>query len=407
MIKKQRKIQFKKGLRGSVLSFVAVMVLVLSIAGMALLSLGMNARMQAQRATSEMCARSAADAGLIQAIHLLNDKLDAQEEWDIESLSSPTVDLPSCRANYAFKLDGDTDSGYEIVSTGTSGNSSRTVYSKLKLSGLFDYAIFVADDLELKMGTTVDAYNLDSEDQVLQIATNSTDAAALDMKVGVTVDGDVVVGPEGDPDVVIDSKLEAEITGDTYTLPEIWELPSIKVPQDLVALPSLGTLSGNKIITEDAKYKNISLTNNEIISINGDVKLFIEEGIVLDKYGQIQVVPDTVNPDALLTLYVGGNIAIKGGAQFNNLKKDAHALTIYGLDTCQTIEFFTECVFYGAIYAPEADLKSYVAVEIYGAIVVDSFIQSVDANFHYDASLRDVDITDIGVTFEIDRWRER
>jgi hypothetical protein len=107
-----------------------------------------------------------------------------------------------------------------------------------------------------------------------------------------------------------------------------------------------------------------------------------------------------------LTIYTAGNIAVKGDAQFNNLKKDAQVLTIYGLDTCNAIDFFTECIFYGAIYAPQADVKAYVAVEIFGAIVADSFIQSVDANFHYDASLRDVDITDVGVTFEIDRWRE-
>jgi hypothetical protein len=235
MIKKQRKEQFKKDTRGSVLSFVAVMVLVLSIAGMALLRLGLNARMQAHRATADMCARSAADAGLIQAIHLLNEKLDSQEEWDISSLASPTVELPNCHANYRFKLAGDADTGYEIVSVGSSGNTDRVVYSQLKLAGLFDYAIFVADDLELKMGTTVDAYNMDAEDSVLQVATNTTDAGALDMKVGVTIDGDVVVGPEGAPDSVIDSKLEAVITGNTYTLPEVWEMPSIKVPYPLWA----------------------------------------------------------------------------------------------------------------------------------------------------------------------------
>ena len=59
-----------------------------------------------------------------------------------------------------------------------------------------------------------------------------------------------------------------------------------------------------------------------------------------------------------------------------------------------------------AIYAPYADVKAYVAVEIFGAVVAESFLQSVDADFHYDASLRDVDITDVGVTFEIDRWWE-
>ena len=405
-MKKQIKKLFRKDTLGSVLSFVVVMVVVLSIAGIALLRLALNARMQAQRATSEMSARAAADAGLIQSIHLLNAKLEAQEEWDIESFASSIVQLPNCYADYRFKLKGDTDTGYKLVSVGTSGNARKTVHSQLKLAGLFDYAIFVADDLELKMGTTVDAYNMDADDSVLQVATNSTDAAALDMKVGVTVDGDVVVGPEGDPDVVIDSKLEAVITGDTYTLPEIWEMPAIKVPSDLLALPSLGSLVGSQIITTDCRYKEVSLTNYDVITINGDVKIFVEGPIVLDNGAEIQIVTDSVNPDASLTIYTGGNVLVKNDAMFNNSKKDAQALTIYGLETCEKIDFYTECIFYGAIYAPYADVKAYVAVEIFGAVVAESFLQSVDADFHYDASLRDVDITDVGVTFEIDRWWE-
>ena len=59
--------QNRKKNSASVLSMVTVMVLVLSLAGIALLRLGMNARINAVYATSGMSARAAADAGLIQA----------------------------------------------------------------------------------------------------------------------------------------------------------------------------------------------------------------------------------------------------------------------------------------------------------------------------------------------------
>jgi hypothetical protein len=406
-MKKQRKKQIRKDTRGSTLSFVAVMVLVLSLAGIALLRLGLNARMQATRTTAEMSARSAADAGLIQAIRLLNTKLDTQEEWDVESLTSPLVQLPNCRADYRFKLEGDVDEGYEIVSVGRSGNAERTVHSKLKLAGLFDYAIFVADDLTLMMGTTVDAYNLDADDPPLQIATNTTDADALDMKTGVTIEGDVLVGPDGDPDVVIDSKLEAVITGETYTLPEEWDLPVIKIPNDLFLAPSKGIITGGEVITTDGKYDGINLSNGLITLIDGDISLYILGKIELDKLAQIQLPPATTNPDAKLTIYLGGNFVSKNGGIINNDAKDATKLTIFGLETCTSIEFLTECTFYGAIYAPYADVKLYCAVEVFGAIVADSFLQSVEADFHYDASLQDVDITDIGVSFDISRWWEQ
>ncbi len=66
----------------------------------------------------------------------------------------------------------------------------------------------------------------------------------------------------------------------------------------------------------------------------------------------------------------------------------------------------TEPIFYGAIYAPNADVRSHNSVEMYGEIVANSFIQDVSANLHYDASLRDVNINDEGVRFVVKHWCE-
>ena len=46
------------------------------------------------------------------------------------------------------------------------------------------------------------------------------------------------------------------------------------------------------------------------------------------------------------------------------------------------------------------------SVEMFGSVVVDLFEQHVAADFHYDASLQDVSINDIGVQFIVDRWQE-
>lgn len=404
-MKKEIKEQFRKDTQGSVLSFVAVMVLVLSIAGMALLRLGLNARMQAHRATSGMSARSAADAGLIQAVHSLNEKLQTLEEWDITTLATPSeVYLPNCHGTYQYKLIGDSDSGYQIVSVGRSNQIERTVYASLKLKGLFDYAIFVLDNLELKVGTTVDWYNFDADDEPLQIVTNSTETGALNMRTGVTVEGDVVVGPEADPDLVINSRLEADITGDVYALAESVVLPIITVPDSLLLSPSKGSITGSETIVADGKYDTISIANNDIALIDGDITLYITGDIVLDTFAQLQI--NEANPDSSLTIYLGGNFQEKNGGIINNTTMDAKKLSIYGLETCATFDFLVDCTFCGTIYAPYAAVMLNNKVIVYGAIVSDSFVQNVGADFFYDASLRDVSIDDIGVTFEIGRWKE-
>jgi len=82
-------------------------------------------------------------------------------------------------------------------------------------------------------------------------------------------------------------------------------------------------------------------------------------------------------------------------------------LKIYGLDTCTNIDFKNSGVFYGAIYAPDADIHLYNGFNVYGAVVGKSFTQDVNANFFYDMLLREIDPTEIGVHMVIKRWSEQ
>ncbi|NIP23215.1 MAG: hypothetical protein GWN67_10220, partial [Phycisphaerae bacterium] len=90
----------------------------------------------------------------------------------------------------------------------------------------------------------------------------------------------------------------------------------------------------------------------------------------------------------------------------NNLTKDPSKLKIFGLDSCTNIDFKNSGTFYGAIYAPDADVHLYNSFTLYGAVVANSFLQDVNANFYYDMNLREVDATMIGVEMVIKRWSE-
>ena len=395
---------------GFAIAIVLCAILLLFVIGTGLSGIGMHRRSLGVRTVSEIAARSAADSGLTKALLEMNKQIELKT-WNDSSLPQVTNEpLPNCDASFDYQVVKDADDNvYTLESTGTYGVVQRTVRCTLELKGLFEHAIFVENDITLKTGTSVIAYNLEADEPVLAIGTNSTVAGAITTKMGVTVDGDIVVGVDGDPDVVIDSRFEAAITGETYAQPIEFEMPPVIVPQYLQDLPSSGTITGSTTISSSAKYDSIDITGSvtsDIITIDGPVELYVIGDIKIGVGDELRIVDEATNPDASLTIYLGGNLIIDYGGLINNLSKDTHKLKIYGLDTCLSIDFKHSGTFYGAIYTPNADVRLRNSVQMYGAVVSKSFIQDVNADFYYDASLRVVDASDIGVRLVVTRWYE-
>lgn len=400
--------QIRKIYKGAVLSLVTLMVALLMIIGVALLKIGTSAQITSVHAASEISARAAADAGLSHALTLMNQKVQEEYIWDPDTLPEcPETPLPNCQATYNFQILGDIDDGYEIISTGTTNLAEKIVSSTLKLKSPFDYAIFADDGMEFKTGTVVDTVNKGPGDETLLLATNSIEPDALGLQPGVTIEGDVICGPDGDPDIVIAYKTDATITGDTYALPQEWEFPPIIVPEYLVSSPSLGDINGGEVITTSGKYDTINILGaNNTVTIDGDVTLYILGDISIGNTCKIEIVDLVTKPDAALTLFLGGNYFQKNDAHFVNRTKDPARLKIYGLEGCTSISFLTDSTLYASIYAPYADMTLHNSVEITGSVIVNNFTQNVAADFHYDASLSNVTIDDFAVQFVIDRWQE-
>jgi hypothetical protein len=368
------------------------------------MSLGWQSRIFAIRTGSEITARTAADAGLTKALVEMNERLTAHVFDDIAMVEGTDEDLPDCDAIYSYSADGDFKVGYTAESVGESGNAQRKVTALLRLRSLYEYALFCKEYLELKTGTVVDWYNYSPGDPTPTIGTNNIADGAVNLKMGTTVNGDIAVGVDGNPDTVINTKRNANIKGDTYALTEEQVYSIIPPPDELRLSKSLGTINNETAITTSGKYDSVRMLNGKVITIEAPVTLYVVGDIILDNSSQLQIVPD--NPNASLTLYIGGNIICKNGGFINNLTKDAQKLHIYGLENCRSLDFRTEGDFYGAVYTPNADILLHNSVDFFGAVVCTSFIQDVFAQFNYDASLRKVDPNDIGVRLVIDRWYE-
>ena len=408
---KKKLLQSKRS--GFAIAIVLCAVVLMLIIGAGLLGVGSHSRMMGVRTSSQIAARSAADAGLTKALFTMNEQL-ALKTWNDSSLPSalheriPNTDL-SFSYNVAKTTTADGNDLYKLSCVGTSSRFQKTVNCTLELKGIFEYAIYVAEDLTLKSGTTITAYNQQPGDPPLQIGTNSTDSGAVTAKTGVTIDGDVVVGVGGDPDTVINNTTEATITGNVYPSLIKNPTPNINVPQTLVNMVSSGTIDTSTTLSSAAKYDSINLLGasadpNKIdkVTIDSNIKIYVTGDLKLGNGDELEILPD-----ASLTVYLAGNLYIDNGGAINNLTQNPKKLKIYGLDTCTNIDFKNSGTFWGAIYAPDADIHLYNSFNLYGAVVGKSFTQDMNANFYYDTSLRIVDPLEIGVYMVIKRWSEQ
>ncbi|KPJ68231.1 MAG: hypothetical protein AMJ43_00640 [Coxiella sp. DG_40] len=407
---KKNLLQSKRG--GFTMVLVLCVVILLLVTGVGVLSLGTHRRMLGVRSSSEIAARSAADAGLTQALFSMNNMLEAKT-WNDNSLPSATdAPLPNCDATFSYNVAKSTTADgndlYTIQCIGKNGRSQRMVNATLELKGIFEYAIYVANALTLKNGTTISAYNMKAGDPPLQIGTKSTNAGAITAKTGVTIDGDVVVGAGGDTDTVIDNKAEAAITGSAYSSLLNKKTPNIKVPNSLLNMASSGALTGSSTISTSVKYDSINLkgvvdpNKSDLITVDAkNVEIYVIGDLILGNGDELQILPD-----ASLVIYLGGNLFIDNSGAINNLTTVPKQLKVFGLETCTNIDFKNSGTFYGAIYAPNSDIRLHNGVTVYGAMVGKSFLQDVNANFYYDMSLREAAPHEIGVYLVVKRWSE-
>jgi hypothetical protein len=400
---KKKKLQSKRG--GFVMAMMVVVLMALIISGVGLLSLGMHRRSFGVQTCSGIAARTAADAGMTKALFEMNEKLKTKP-WNESTMPQATNEsLPGCDAVFSYKVIGDSHAGYTIISVGKYGRVTKQVSCKLSLEGPFDTALFGQDLISLKTGTTIDGYNYTKPGELLKIGTNSILPSRIIARSGVTIFGDVFVGPGGDPDVVIDSRHDATITGEVYALDEVFEMPPVIVPLYLQSLPSMGNITNSITLTGPTKCESVSLLN-KVLVIDGPVDLYCTGNFTLDFLSRLEIVDTSINPDAHLNLYLDGDFTIKNSSAVNNDTQDPRKLKIYGLDNCVDLQFQIDSVFYGAIYAPRANVTLQNSVEVFGSILVRQLTQQVAADFHYDASLKEGCVFDEMVTFVIKQWYE-
>ena len=434
--------QSRRKRSGFVLPLTVAMIVLLTIMGLSLQRLGSSARMQAVFATAQITATAAADAGFTKAMYEMNKNLDVKP-WDFSDVTDEVdnMALTNANADYTYRIEEIVrDSEYKITSIGQSGWAAKTVSATVKVQGGFDYAIFAqgyaipkrpkapkqnprppkplkkGGKLEIK-GYNVDSYSSDPSQAysgTIEIRTNNDRKRSVKFREDVVINADIIVGPGGDPNKVIEMKHGAEVTGDAYAATERLEILSVTVPGNLDNQPLKEyEYKDNAPISGVNKYIELKIPNGKVQEINGNCVIYVVGNVKVEDNAQL-----ILTENASLTLYVGGEkfeVKKKSGGLINETE-DPKKLLIYGLDACRKVKIEKETVgdFYGAVYAPFAKVEMKTNGDLYGAFVgwdvkLKKKKGGEHGTFYFDRSLRidNVAATDaLAVRFVVKGWRE-
>lgn len=368
--------------KGSSMALVLCTIVILLVLGSGLLSIGLHGRLRAVRESSEIAARTAADAGLTMAVFEMNQRLKAGT-WDSNNPpEAMNAMLSNCDATFNYTVTGDSASGYVVESVGSYGRALKKVKATVRVRGIWDYGILSQSKITLKMGTIVDGYdsNNPSEGDVpVQIATTSDNEGNIELG-GATVDGEVLVGV------------------DAY-------FPTVTPP----ALPDMNTIvvdSGTLTIgsADSGQYSNINLKQGSILEVDGggEVVLYVTGNIDIGQDAELIIQPGTS-----LVIYLDGDLYARNSAGINNLTGDSTSFVLYGTGEEQTFDLKAKSEWYGAVYAPNADVTLRSDASMYGSFITANFSTTGSgSHIYYDAALQDYTETDVAVYFAVDRWFE-
>jgi hypothetical protein len=375
---------------GSILVLAVVMVVTMLIIGLALIKLGSSARVQAIHSQLTIDAKTAADAGLTKAAGLMRKKLQDEKYAWINSTLPAEVNVVIAGtdpiAKYTFAVAGNFNNGWDIAATGTVGNLQRTVHKKVKVKSAW-FGIGVEQGITIKSKVNFGSYP--DVNVPLKIQTNSTGADTIGLFPNLTIPGDVVVGPGGDPANVIDTKSSTIINGNTYAAEEPIHFTPVDVPTDLTTLgvTPFPTGTGDVNITGDRHYSGPVDISSRKINIVGNSRIFIEGG-KLTIFNSADLL---VKAGGNLQLYMDGNVECKNGGYISNENSDARNLMLFGTTNCTSIILKAKSNSFLTVYAPTANLQIFNDGTFYGALVGKSLDEIKNSGtFYFDTRLLEI-----------------
>lgn len=278
----------------------------------------------------------------------------------------------------------------------------RRVSAVLGKSGtVFNYAAFGGTSIKLKGKGTTDSYD-SSQGPYGDPNVGSEGDVGTNGDVGISggnayVDGDASTGPDGTFDD------ETKVSGDiTHENNEV--MPPVSVPSYLSSLGTSGGINSTVTIPSgNYKYSSVNLSSTDVVTIVGPAEIYLTGSTSITVTGQAEVVVDAASTGPV-TIYFDGDVNLAGQGITNETQTPSE-LILYGTSgNSQDINITGQTDFYGAFYAPDAEMKLSGDGALYGSFIGDEVEVSGQGGVHYDEQLSQ---TSSAVSlFSVESWQD-
>lgn len=251
---------------------------------------------------------------------------------------------------------------------------------------LFDSAIFSSQDLTVGSQCAIDSFDSTLGSYASQLTGGYvSDGAIVKCNGDVTIEssveihGDVHPGPSGSVEVPHSSS----VSGSRQPLPGEVELTALTPP----AIASSGPLT----VTSDTVFPP-GAYNFSSASVQGGTELAFQ-GPATIVIGDWNVASNADlrfdNTTGRIEVYVTGDVDLASNSTIVTESQSAVDFQLYLVGgPGQTADLRSNCMFYGAIYGSEAQVRVRSNFEVFGALVAESVLLDANVQIHYDEALQ-------------------
>ena len=188
-------------------------------------------------------------------------------------------------------------------------------------AGATSMRLVVDEKLKVEKKSVIDSFDSNAgaygeensgEDALVMANGSRKSKRYVELKRDATIKGDVMVGPDDNPDKAVRMSKGGSITGEVGNLESIVEMPEITEPEMSESVGKVRYKGGERTISEDLHCESMKLKRGAVVNIAGDVTILCDEKLDLDDGSEIRLMDG-----ATLTLYVGEKVSLDDGSMVN------------------------------------------------------------------------------------------
>lgn len=230
------------------------------------------------------------------------------------------------------------------------------------------------------------------------VGTNGTGAGSITIDSNSTVDGDIICGMGGDPEIALDIDETSSVSGQIDSAAEFKDFPDVVVPEGLPYMGDVEISNDTLTISENGDYSSLVIGQNSQLIISGDVTLHVSGLFSLGSNTEL-----LITEGSSLTLYLSGSLDMNSNCSVNNANNDSTKLKFYGTEYLDSnIQFDSNVAFYGAVYMPYADLTISSNIDFYGSVYGRNVYLNANVYVSFEEGHEDFS----SYRFEIKSWQE-